>query len=260
MKKSLITGFLALAIFTSANRFEEYRDLVTHHPEALGPIGNWQEGEIELVLDLEEMARIEEATGRQVGIVAQDNYWIWLNDPVRYPSGRGAVYGRILWRHALDGAPGVTVLPYDPERNEVYLLCAFRHATRSWELELIGGLRERGETVEEAARREVMEESGLVLKELIPLGSIAPDPGKTTSVVPIVLAEVAALGEASPEESEAIAGWVALPIERVRRALWEGEIELEVGGRMRKVLVRNGFIAYALMQLETMKGSLELSP
>lgn len=260
MKKLYIACFLSFVTLTSATRFQEYRDLLEQYPDALGPIGDWRKGEIELITDLNEMAEIERTTGRQVGIVAQDAYWIWLNDPVRFPSGRAAVYGRLLWRHSLDGPPGVTVACVDRARQAIYLICNFRHATRSWELELPGGLREKGESIEEAARREVMEESGLILTQISLLGWIAPDSGKSNSVVPVVLAEVASEGVADPEESEAIAGWIALPIAQVREAMRAGEMVVEVGGRERRVAVRNGFLAYALFQLESVEGRLEVSP
>jgi ADP-ribose diphosphatase len=241
---------VSLIILSSATRFEEYRQLLDRYPETLGPIGNWQEGEIELITDIAEMERIEAATGREVGIVAQDAYWIWLNDPVRFPSGRASVYGRLLWRHSLEGPPGVVVACVDRERQLIYLICNFRHAVRSWELELPGGLREKGESIEEAARREVMEECGLSLSHLSLLGWIAPDSGKTTSVVPVVLAEVACEGVAQPEESEAIAGWIALPIAEVREAMLRGEMVVEIHGKRRNVAVRSGFLAYALLQLD----------
>lgn len=80
-------------------------------------------------------------------------------------------------------ADAVTVLPYDPIRDRVLLIEQFRCGplvrgdTAAWQLEAIAGRIDPGETPEEAARREAMEEAGLTLGPLLPVAGYYPSPG-----------------------------------------------------------------------------------
>ncbi len=79
-------------------------------------------------------------------------------------------------------ADAAVVLPYDPARDRVLLIEQFRmgpHARgdgQPWLLEAIAGRIDGGETPEEAAQREAMEEAGLVLRELLPATNYYPSP------------------------------------------------------------------------------------
>lgn len=102
---------------------------------------------------------------------------------------------RIAWRQ-FDGTMGaaqdravfvmtdaVTVLPYDPIRDRVLLIEQFRVGAfargdaAAWQLEAIAGRIDPGETPEEAARREALEEAGLTLGPLLPVAGYYPSPG-----------------------------------------------------------------------------------
>jgi ADP-ribose pyrophosphatase len=77
----------------------------------------------------------------------------------------------------------VTVLPYDPVRDRVLLIEQFRVGpyargdAQPWLLEAIAGRIDPGETPEAAARREAVEEAGLVLRDLRFVGGYYPTPG-----------------------------------------------------------------------------------
>lgn len=77
----------------------------------------------------------------------------------------------------------VTVLPYDPVRDRVLVVEQFRTGpfargdNQSWQIEAIAGRIDAGETPEEAARREAVEEAGLTLGALLPVASYYPTPG-----------------------------------------------------------------------------------
>lgn len=83
-------------------------------------------------------------------------------------------------------ADAVTVLPYDPVRDRVLLVEQFRAGPfargdmASWQLEAIAGRIDPGETPEDSARREAMEEAGLTLADLIPVAQYYPSPGAIT--------------------------------------------------------------------------------
>ncbi|MGL4282031.1 MAG: NUDIX domain-containing protein [Albidovulum sp.] len=79
-------------------------------------------------------------------------------------------------------ADAAVVLPYDPARDRVLLIEQFRMGPfargdrQPWLLEAIAGRIDGGETPEQAAHREAMEEAGLVLKELLPATHYYPSP------------------------------------------------------------------------------------
>ncbi len=77
------------------------------------------------------------------------------------------------------------VLPYDPVRDEVVLVEQFRAGpfrrgeAQPWSLEPVAGLIDPGETPEDCAHREAMEEAGLRFRELVALPGGYPSPGAT---------------------------------------------------------------------------------
>lgn len=86
-------------------------------------------------------------------------------------------------RAAFLSGDAVTVLPYDPQRDRVLLVEQFRfgpHArgdANPWQMEIIAGRIDPGETPEAAARREAAEEAGLRLDRLIPIAQYYSTPG-----------------------------------------------------------------------------------
>jgi nudix-type nucleoside diphosphatase (YffH/AdpP family) len=85
-------------------------------------------------------------------------------------------------RSVFISADAVTVLPWDPARDRVLLVEQFRPGpfargdAQCWSLEAIAGRIDPGETPEEAARREAIEEAGLALGPLHPVAGYYPSP------------------------------------------------------------------------------------
>ncbi len=77
----------------------------------------------------------------------------------------------------------VTVLPYDPVRDRVLVIDQFRAGPylrgdpQPWQIEAIAGRIDPGETPVAAAKREAVEEAGLVLTDLLPVARYYPTPG-----------------------------------------------------------------------------------
>jgi ADP-ribose pyrophosphatase len=126
-----------------------------------------------------------------------------------------------MWQQALRGLTGVAVMVVLPD-GRIVLNRNYRHATRSWEYELPRGASEPGETIEAVALREVKEETGMVIDQLILLGEIAPDTGMVNAVVPVVMAKLMSQEEAAPEDSEAIAGIEAFTVKELKQGYIEG--------------------------------------
>jgi len=77
--------------------------------------------------------------------------------------------------YVLETPSWVNVIPITPQK-EVVLIRQYRHGIRDITLEIPGGLVEDTDTPEKAARRELLEETGYDAPEMIPLGSVHPNP------------------------------------------------------------------------------------
>ncbi|MGM0516363.1 MAG: NUDIX domain-containing protein [Pseudomonadota bacterium] len=98
-------------------------------------------------------------------------------------------------REIFERGHAVAVLPYDARREEVVLIEQFRPGaldapTGPWLSEIVAGMIESGESAEDVARRESVEESGLELTELYPLTRYWVSPGGTTESIHLFLARV----------------------------------------------------------------------
>ena len=167
-----------------------------------------------------------------------------------FPKKVPGTYDRIIWKNEAHAkACGVAVLPVLPSGN-ILLNLNYRHATRSWELELPRGHMEPNETIHEAALRELKEETGANISELIFLGSMSPDSGILSAVVPVFLGKVSSKGEASPEASEAIAAAVELTKHELCEGLLNGFVKVVVNGIEVRVPLRDSYVAFALLKAD----------
>lgn len=247
-----------------------YLKLLKDHPDTFGPLGKWQFGEIEITVNPEQIRKIENQTRLRllskgireedavkwstVGIVAEDNYWIWLRDAVIFPSGVYGTYDRLMWKSGMGGVPGVAILPL-LSTKKIVVNVNYRHATRSWEIELPRGQKKAGESLEKAAARELKEETGYMLAKCTELGTIAPDSGTLMSLVPVLCGEVSFSGDTAREYSEAILLNPAFSKEDLKQGFARGYIEIPIRGELVKVNCRDPLLTFALLQAE-MKGLL----
>ncbi|MDH5357953.1 MAG: NUDIX domain-containing protein [Gammaproteobacteria bacterium] len=89
----------------------------------------------------------------------------------------------------------VAVLLYDPDRDEVVILEQFRigaiqMAEQAWLLEVVAGAIEEGETAEEVAYRESIEEAGCEIQELIKINDFFTSPGGTSELLTLFCGKV----------------------------------------------------------------------
>jgi ADP-ribose pyrophosphatase len=246
-------------------RIASYIQTIKQHPAGCGTLGKWQKGEIEIVLNPEQITKIENQTRLRliskgvseqeakawssVGIVAEDNYWMWIRDAVIFPSGVYGTYDRLMWKSGLDGAPGVAILPL-LSTKKIVVNVNYRHATRSWEIEIPRGGKRVNETLEQTCMRELQEETGYRMTSCKLLGTIAPDTGALTSQVPVFYGDVAHSGEVYKEYSEAILNNPAFSKQELKEGFARGYIELSIKGEIVKVHCRDPYLAYALLVAE----------
>jgi len=89
----------------------------------------------------------------------------------------------------------VAVLLYDPDRDEVVLIEQFRvgavyQPDRAWLIEIVAGAIEEGETAEEVAYREAIEEAGCEIKELIEIQQFYTTPGGSSERITLFYGRV----------------------------------------------------------------------
>lgn len=79
-------------------------------------------------------------------------------------------WSQIVEREMFERGPAVAMLPYDPIRDEIVLIEQIRvgalEEKTPWQLEIIAGILDEGETLEATARREAYEEAGLTVDKL----------------------------------------------------------------------------------------------
>lgn len=77
-----------------------------------------------------------------------------------------------------------------PERNGKFLMVKqWRHGNKKLSIEFPGGVIDEGESPEEAAKRELEEETGFRANKLIKLGSVNPNPALFSNNFHVYLAE-----------------------------------------------------------------------
>jgi len=124
----------------------------------------------------------------------------WLSvrcDQVTRPDGQPGTHSVVTIK------PGISVLAID-DQQYVYLTHEFHYAVGRVTLETVSGGIDAGESSEQAARRELQEELGLLADELTHLGTVDPFTSSLYSPTGLYLARGIAETSANPEGTEMI--------------------------------------------------------
>ncbi len=89
---------------------------------------------------------------------------------------------KVIVRELFERGHAAGVLLYDPQTRSVALLEQFRigaidEPDSPWLYEIVAGVIEAGQTAEQTAIKECLEETGVILEELIPIHSYFSSPG-----------------------------------------------------------------------------------
>ena len=118
-------------------------------------------------------------------------------DEVEEPNGVRAT------REVITHPGSVVVLPVLKD-GCIVMIRQYRHATRQYLWELVAGRIDGGETVKQAAARELLEETGYSAKRFSVFLDVFPTPGFLEERMYILLAKGLTEGKAQPEEDEKI--------------------------------------------------------
>jgi len=139
----------------------------------------------------------------------------------------------VVTRELLERGQAVAVLLYDPDADSVVLIEQFRVGAlddpdSSWLLEVVAGVVEKGESLEDVARREAQEEAGCTPQELEYIGRYYLTPGGSSEQIHLFYAEIDSSGMHETlggveDESEDI---------RIMVLPWNEVVELMDSGRI----------------------------
>ena len=112
---------------------------------------------------------------------------------LRYSLYQGGM-GAEIKREVMERGHAILVLPYDPARDEIVLIEQFRMGLYArgddpWCLEVVAGIIEDGEALEDVVRREAREEAGIELDNITHVVDCYTSPGITSEQISIYCAQ-----------------------------------------------------------------------
>lgn len=123
------------------------------------------------------------------------------------------------------------------DAGEVVLVRQYRHGSDEITVEIPGGIVDAGETPAEAARRELLEETGFTCREIVEIGRVRPNPAILNNWAYTLLATGLERGDQNLDEHEEIEVLMC-PIDTADGLLADGVITHS--------LVVNAFLWYKL--------------
>lgn len=150
--------------------------------------------------------------------LAYDNAWIQVkHHEVIHPSGKPGIYGVVHFKNLAIG-----ILPID-EKDFTYLVGQYRFPLNQYSWEIPEGGSAQGELPLETAKRELLEECGIMAAEWEPLIELQLSNSATDETAIVYLAKELSMGKAQPEDSEQLQ-IQKLPFDKVYEMVMNGEI------------------------------------
>lgn len=151
----------------------------------------------------------------------QNDWMLVREDEVLRPDGKDGIYG------VVEASFGVMVLPMDEEGN-VFLVKQYRYGVERETLEVVSGGIDEGENPINAAKRELLEETGLMASEWIEMGKVDPFTSIVRAPSWLFLAKKLEKTEAHQDDTENIE-LVKIPFAQAVKMAMDDEISEGVG-------------------------------
>lgn len=163
------------------------------------------------------------------------NPWISVKeDRVIRPDGKDGIFGVVEMK------TGVTILPIDDEGN-VYLTKEYHYAVERETIEAISGGINKDESKEDAAKRELKEETGITANEWIDLGVIDPFTNVIVSPNYMFLAKGLEFSKSNPEGTESIK---VIKVSMKEAIQWVMESKITHGATTTLILKAKDYLGY----------------
>ena len=118
----------------------------------------------------------------------------------------------------------VNVIPITAD-HQVVMVRQYRHGSREVTLEIPGGLVDDDDTPQEAAMRELLEETGYRAEEMVQIGDLNPNPAIFANRVYTYVAQnLRKVGDPSPDQTEDIEV-VLIPLSEIKELIRKGTID-----------------------------------
>ncbi|WP_265558732.1 NUDIX hydrolase [Streptomyces hygroscopicus] len=189
---------------------DAYDDLRTEQPEL------FRNDDDPAAITIIDRAQADPQLG-PVGLLYEDPWIRLVRDPVRFPGGRIGAYQRIIPATASEGAAILPVLD-----GKVVMLDHYRHALRSWTLEIPRGFGTNGLDPQANALKELQEELSATVTSFTSLGAVHPDTGLQATRVRLYYAQLTAIG--SLETEAGIRGTVLLTPAELDQHILDGRV------------------------------------
>lgn len=198
----------------------KYFELLGQHPSLVLP----KDAPIKVITDksiIEEWQNEHANGNNDIGVLLQDKYITIIRDLVEFPDGFISGYNRVVNTAALqEGGSGAVILPV--MNKKILLIKIFRHPTRQWSIEIPRGFGEAGLTPEEIAQKEISEEVGGKIKQVVSLGIIHNNTGLDSNNVHLYLAYLDEVG--IPREAEGITEILWVTVNEIEKMISNGQI------------------------------------
>ncbi len=116
----------------------------------------------------------------------------------------------------LDAPDWVIVIPeIEGEPKQFYMVKQWRHGAKCLSVEFPGGVIDKGEEPEAAARRELLEETGCQAGRLTKLGEVNPNPALFSNRVHIFLAQDLQCTQGQSLDNDEFVNVIKVPVEQI---------------------------------------------